>query len=158
LREKLNGMKSFTLFISIVTIFFACHKDDEQPSKTQLLTNGSSKVWRLSEEHPEDLACSVSSERVKDNSWVFSNNGNFSYDHGQVTEMANETCSDLINLMGKWVLTENETNLLVTITYSPDKPNVIFNNDTLFFVQIKALTNDALIIHSDGYEATLVPK
>ncbi len=141
------------LFLSV----FACD-DDDAPSKTELLTNNSSKSWNLTaatDDDEEDEGCSTGSERNKDNTWVFYGDGKFIFDQGVVTET--ETCSDLKNITGTWSFQEGETKLRIFALYNTDDPSDTFN-DELFTARLIEITAEKFVLELDGEQATFTPK
>ena len=151
---KLRSL-TFALFALVA---LSCDKDDEKPSKTQLLTNGSTKSWNVTAESPadEDEDCRPSSAHNADNSWNFSKDGSFTYDHGTLTE--GTQCSDLINLTGNWSFQENGSRLLITISQATDNPSLTFDNETLLSAEIKSLSATSMTLVMNGQEATYTAK
>jgi hypothetical protein len=139
----------------LFVVILACD-DDENPSKTQLLTNGSSKNWVMAASTSSDAECgSPQADRVKDNTWTFYADGKFMFDHGTVTEAGD--CGDLRNTTGTWEFLEKETVLDVFGDFDTDDPEHEINM-TLFSGTIKTLTATTLVIEVDGEEGTFTAK
>jgi hypothetical protein len=148
-------IKSFSI-LACAAIVIACH-DDDKVSKTQLLTDGTSKSWNITATSPEpdEESCRPDADHARDNAWTFSNDGSFVYDHGTLTE--GEVCSDARNLTGLWKFTENEANLLITVLYETGNPGNTFDGDTLVLAKIEAITAEILMLNIDDEIATLTP-
>jgi hypothetical protein len=144
------------LLLVLVTI--SCDKDNEKPSKVKLLTNGSTKSWNITNETPpdDDADCRPDSEFLVDNSWNFSADGSFTFDHGTVTE--GTSCSDLINLTGNWSFEDGGSKLHITLDHATDNPQLVFNDETFFSLDIKSLTATKLIVTEIGTEITFTAK
>lgn len=114
------------------------------------LTNGDYKTWYLAVKTPEEAfeSCKASSPMSQDNSWIFYVDGTFEFNHGEITETdCNEEgcCTDFVNIIGRWELTNGEAGLKITLLYEKENPD---NNisDVLFDAQIKEITEDILLI------------
>ena len=128
-----------------------CRNDDlDIKTKTQLLTGGSSRSWNITEESPEDEdpLCRPSADYAKDNTWTFSADGNFSFDHGAI--VGNESCSDIISFTGTWEFTENESKIVVTA--DPDIGSFQLSGT------ITALHDEHFIIEDYGMQFTFSRK
>ena len=112
-------------------------------SRNLLLTNGSLKSWSLilTTSNSEEIVCDASSPRVKDNNYIFFSDGKLEYDHGLVTE--DKFCSDLVNLIGKWELSANESTLKITALYEKSNPNNDVNT-ILFEGAIEQLDSETM--------------
>jgi hypothetical protein len=142
-------MKKLVIFFGLIAAM-ACNDDeDKSPSKLQLLTGGSEKAWYISDVS-EGEPCPSST----DDSWIFSVDGGFEFQHGTVTESPEEQCSDFINFIGEWEFVNNESQLRVTALYQTDNPaNTI--NDDLFTATITVLDDDWLLLQQAGSAETL---
>ena len=91
------------LFVTALTILFACNNDDPAPTRTQLLC---AKPWRLVEtsingvEEPAD-ACN------DDDQITFMESGEFSWDYGTV-----DCVSQPDQAPGSWQLLKNDTEIV----------------------------------------------
>ena len=150
-------MKKSFVVLTLIVLMLAC-KDEEKISRLQLLTNGSTKSWNVTAESPEssEISCRPDTDFASDNSWAFSSDGTFKYDHGTLTE--GEVCSDMRNLTGNWKFTESESNLLITLLYETGNPSYTFDGDTLFLTSIETLTTSTLTLKQDGQSLTFSPK
>jgi hypothetical protein len=146
------------LLLPAIFVFLLACDDDEAPSKTELLTNNSSKSWNVtgdSSDDEDDEGCSVNSERSKDNTWTFYSDGKFTYDHGEVTET--ETCGDFKNITGTWSFLEDEKKLRIFILYNTDDPTDVLN-DELFSANLIEISADKFVLENDGIQLTFTPK
>jgi hypothetical protein len=146
-----NPMKRVLFSLLILVVVFACKDDEkEEKTKTQLLTNGSSKAWNITDESPldEDPNCRPTAEYILDNSWTFYADGKFTYDHGTVTD--SESCGDLINFFGTWTLTNNESVFTIEADES-FSPLVITGT-------LKSLTETSFVVEHTGGTVTFTPK
>ena len=101
-------------------------------SKAELLTGGSQKTWYLTGRSPDgNNSCSSSSPHFQDNNWTFFIDGSLEYNHGQLTEDPGcedkDCCSDLVNLTGKWELTNNGAGLRITALHEKGNPENAFS-------------------------------
>jgi len=106
--EKMLKSIGVVVCISGMSLLASCHKDDPQPTKTELLTRSWSIVKGTVSgiEVPDfELAC------VKDNLWIFSKGGAFNEDEGATK--CDPTDPQSIET-GKWALANNDTLLKVT--------------------------------------------
>jgi hypothetical protein len=147
-------MKKLLIFI-LFAFLTACDDEEKTPSKTELLTNGSSKSWNLTASSDTETDCPPDSERSKDNTWTFHADGNFTYDHGEITE--SETCGDLKNITGTWSFQEDETKLKIFAHHNTDDPDDVFN-DELFTHPLVEITDSKFILNINGVYATFTPK
>jgi hypothetical protein len=147
------------LLIPALFIFLLACDDDEAPSKTQLLTNNSSKNWNItadsSDDEEEDPGCLVEGAMNMDNTWTFYSDGKFTYDHGEVIEA--EGCSDLKNLTGTWSFLEDEKKLKIFILYNTDDVTDVFNSE-LFTADLIEISADKFVVENDGTQLTFTPK
>jgi hypothetical protein len=139
----------------IISILVICCKEDEPAkpvvkTKAELLTNGSTKSWNITHEEPvdDDPLCRPTADYAMDNSWSFSANGDFVFDHGSITE--NESCSDIINLFGTWQFTNSESRIVLTADES-------FGTYQIFSDIIK-LTEDSMVVKDDVRQVTFTKK
>lgn len=141
-------MKKTTLLLSALLLVFACDLDEKEqapaPSKTELLTNGNQKSWYIYSSVPEDPCASAS-----DDTWTFSADGSFAYDHGAVTEDEAGECGDLINFEGTWAFSTDETAITIVALRATGSTE---NMDPLTIVSaiITTLTSDKLVITAIG--------
>lgn len=135
-------MKKNLLFIFALTLFFACDKEKEDPavSKTDLLSGGSQKTWYIYAALPDDRCASAT-----DDSWIFSSNGTFEFNHGAIIEDEVNECSDFVNIEGTWKFENNEATLTIIALKEKGSTEDI---GTLTLVQgeISVLTNERLVI------------
>jgi hypothetical protein len=131
---------------------FAC-KEDDAPSKLQLLTNGSSKSWYVSS--ITGLSECGDTDMMKDNTWTFYSDNTFTYDHGTVTGSGD--CEDLVNFTGTWVFEDEETHIRIVGLYNTDDPEDTFHQEFLYG-RIVELTAEKLVLDADGSQGTLIPK
>jgi hypothetical protein len=138
-------MKTISLLAILSVVLISCKEDEPvkpvPKTKTELLTNGSSKDWNITDEDPmdDDPLCRPSADYAKDNTWSFSSDGAFNFDRGSIT--ANESCGDIINLFGSWQFTNNETRLVLTADQSI--------GDYQIFSDIIKLTEDSIVLEDD---------
>ncbi len=119
------------IFYSTLIILFFLFTGN-QYSPEELLSGTGQKTWYLTAMSPDKSgACSISSVHCQDNSWTFYSDGSFEYDHGALTidpECEGEgCCSDMVNLVGKWELTNNKVGLKLTTLHEKGKPENIFS-------------------------------
>lgn len=155
-------MRKLTYVLAALTLLvFSCKDDKESgPSNTDLLTNGSSKSWNVTSESPEDSeeGCRPSSERVKDNTWIFNSDGTFTFDHGTITESG--TCGDFVNLSGTWTFKNSEKGLVLIALKNTSTGEIFDDPEPLFDAEIAKLTKDELTLKdpTDNYQMTFSPK
>ena len=141
-------MKKTTLILSVLFLIFACDKDEKEqgpaPSKTELLTAGNQKSWYVYSSTPEDPCASAS-----DDTWTFSTDGSFAYDHGAVTDDEEGECGDLINFEGTWAFSADEAAITIVALRATGSTE---NMDPLTIVSaiITTLTSDKLVITAIG--------
>ena len=149
--DQINGMKIFLAPLVFIGLL-AC-SDDESPSKTQLLTNGSFKAWFISTAPNSD--CEGIENMSNDNTWTFFNDGKFTFDRGTVTEAGD--CSDIKNVTGTWKFEENETKIRIHVSYNTDDSSDIIDQE-LVFASIVELAADKMVLDMDGSAATFNPR
>ena len=84
------------------------------------LTGGNKKSWYLYSNTPENSGGCKEAEAVSsDNTYTFSSDGSFEFDHGTITEDASceDCCTDFVNVIGEWKFTKNQKGLQVTILH-----------------------------------------
>lgn len=129
------------LYFGLILVALAC-SDDEQPSRTELLTGN----WYVTSETPSSVAgCGTGEPYVADDTYAFWADGTFTYDHGAITE-GTGNCSNFINLEGTWTFHDNESRFLVTIDHSPEYPERDLKGDTLILAKIKSLEAEKLVL------------
>ncbi|HEY0741008.1 MAG TPA: lipocalin family protein [Chryseosolibacter sp.] len=132
-------------------IMFACEKQNDvtPPTKTQLLTGGSTKAWKLQSSIPEDL-CPTNI----DNTYFFSADGTFEFDRG--TNVESENCSDIINVFGTWSFKNNEATLIVIALGPTGQPA---SNEPLELINatISSLSEEELVL-TDGMDKAVFRK
>jgi hypothetical protein len=143
------------LLIPALFVFLLACDDDDAPSKTELLTNNSSKAWYVTAETDADEECGHDSDMGKDNTWTFHSDGKFNYDHGSVT--AGEGCIDLKNFTGTWVFEENETYIRIHAAYNTDDPQDLIDEE-LVYAKIIELTGDRMVLEAFDSQATFSPR
>jgi hypothetical protein len=147
------------LLIPVLFLFLLACDDDEAPSKTELLTNNSSKNWNItadtSDEEEEDPGCLVGGAMNMDNTWTFYSDGKFTYDHGEVVEA--EGCVDFKNLTGTWSFLEDETKLRIFLLHDTDDPTDVLNSE-LFSVNLIEISAEKFVLELNGEQSTFTPK
>jgi hypothetical protein len=147
------------ILIPVLFIFLLACDDDDAPSKTELLTNNSSKNWNItadsSDDEEVDPGCKVEGAMNMDNTWTFYSDGKFIYDHGEVTEA--EGCGDLKNLTGTWSFLEDEKKLRIFFLYNTDDPTDVLNSE-FFSANLIEISADKFVLELDGEQATFTPK
>ena len=147
-------MKKLILLITVLA-FWGCDKDstgtgdggDEfLSSKSQLLTNGSSRTWKLD----ENLTSYELHVFDYDNRWTFQSDGSYSYDHGTITEDPQDPSSkDLINYSGEWLIYDNDNKIMLT-AISESTTLTLFDNNF-------EITNSSLIIDDGTVQIGMSP-
>jgi hypothetical protein len=84
-----------------------------------------------------------------DNTWTFFADGSFEFDHGAITQdpdcMEEGCCTDLVNIIGNWSLTENGTMIKVMFLHEKDNPSNTLNEE-FFSAEIDKLDENTLQI------------
>lgn len=102
-------MKKILSVLLICVVVVACNKDDESPSKTNLLTGGTQKGWYVYSITPDEDEDCTSGD---DDTYTFFADGKFQYNHGAIVEAGD--CSDLANFDGTWAFTNSEGKIVIT--------------------------------------------
>ncbi|MEX2235379.1 MAG: hypothetical protein WD824_24660 [Cyclobacteriaceae bacterium] len=111
-----------------------------------LLTGNNKKSWYLYSTTPDNSGECKDLESVKsDNSYIFSADGGFEFDHGTVTEdpSCEDCCSDFVNIVGQWKFTGNEKGIRVTLIHEKGKKENA-HTMVLFDASIELLTEQGL--------------
>ena len=110
-------------------------------SRKDMLTGGSHQSWQIYSITP-DQRCKSST----DDSWIFFADGTFEFDHGSITENETNKCSDLVNIVGKWELLDNESTLKVVAAHEKGNTENTFTT-ILIEGKITELNNEKLLIN-----------
>ena len=142
-------MKKTILVLTALFLVFACDEEKVQaplPSKTELLSGDNQKSWYIYSSTPEGQCTSGA-----DDSWTFSADGGFAYDHGTVTEGEDEDgeCGDLINLEGTWAFSEEETEITIIALRGTESTEDL-DPMTIVTGDITTLTRDRFVITAEG--------
>ena len=147
-------MKKLIILISVIA-FWGCDKDstgtgggggESLSSKTQLLTNGSSRTWKLD----ENLTSYELHVFDYDNRWTFQSDGSYSFDHGTITEDTQDPSSmDMINHSGEWLIYDNDNKIMLTAISESESNTFIDNNFEI--------TNSSLIIYEETVTIGMSP-
>lgn len=151
---------NYILYAAIIIFsMMSCNENDEASDTAQkeMLTAGSAKSWNITAETPEkaDPECRPDAEFIRDNSWVFYRNGNFKFEGGKVK--GNGKCSDFINFMGTWGMTDDNS-LKILAQHSAEDPDIVFNGEVILFGSIQELTEKRLVLSRDGHTVTFESK
>jgi hypothetical protein len=121
--------------LAMSLVFVACKKDeDDSPTNTQLLTNGSSKTWRIDKVLVDgvDVTTSVGACSLDDN-FVF--NGDMTYEQNEGETKCDSTDSQVYD-SGVWMFIENETKLVTVATSEDaDTANIKLLSESSFNVE-----------------------
>ncbi|HSZ26465.1 MAG TPA: hypothetical protein VK766_12120 [Cytophagaceae bacterium] len=144
--------KIIILFSFSILLLLSCKKHNEAtvtPSTVNAvmnyLTNGSSKNWMLTRNaplNPNHPSCNASCAMSQDNTFTFKSDSTFIFNHGSITvdssDQGNNSCVDASNYSGIFRLINNNTQLVLRITYIIDTntPDTSDPADTATIVQI----------------------
>jgi hypothetical protein len=123
-------MKNAIFLTVSILVLVSCSKDeDAKPTNLELLAGTESKEWYLYATSPESETCPTSSVSIVDNTYTFSSDGTFFYDHGTVTEVpgCDNCCGDLVNITGTWEFTNDETNMKIMALYKTGDPDFVLD-------------------------------
>lgn len=156
-------MNKSSIVLLAAILFSSCSPDEDSNSDSltysQMLTNGNSKVWNITEfsSKKDNQICDASREMNRDNSWTFFSNGKLQFDRGTIVDDDECTGHDPINFIGSWELLEDDSFLLLKALYATENPENVFN-DTLSYGRVEKLTLDELSIKFDGENVIFTPK
>ncbi len=126
----------------IITIIIGCEEDKSNPTtRVDLLTNGSSKIWRLSKIVNSESISIIPMSCIVDDEYKFQINGNCLIDNLGTTYTTSgfsgpPTCKDTIDIVdtASWTLTPQMDTLTIT------------TKNYVLIGKILKLTTDSLII------------
>lgn len=151
----------YSMLFAALVIFsvMGCSSDDETPNTAhrEMLTAGDAKAWNIISEYPlhVEAGCRPDAEFIQDNSWLFYANGDFKFDGGTIN--GSNKCSDFIDLLGTWEITESNE-LKIKATQAADDPNTVFNGEVILFGSIEEITETLFTVSRNGHSVTFEAK
>lgn len=127
-------------FVPLVVVGTSCSDDDEQKSKTDMLTQ---KSWKVSKAEMKtttgtyDISASYIEDCEKDNLVAYSRDNKFSSETG-----ANDCDGDEENLAGTWSWKENETVLAVTLDGDVEEVKLVGLTESTLKVNVGSIPYD----------------
>lgn len=119
--------------LSLVAV--SCKKDeDDSPSKTQLLTNGSSKTWKINKAliDGQDVT-SIFDDCTLDDNFIF--RSDFTYEENE-GETKCDSADAQIGDTGVWAFAENETKLISISDGEADTVNIVALSESSFNISM----------------------